>query len=126
VLLRLSKLLLVLALACSIGLHWTLLQAVAWTGMIATYSRSATFAQALEKTFDGQHPCKLCQEIAQGKHSQKKSEYKVELSKLGFSRGPVQFVFYRPSSFREVPPFNVGADLLAHAPPVPPPRPLPV
>jgi len=126
VLLRLSKLLLVLALACSIGLHWTLLQAVAWTGMIASYSRTTTFAEALGKTFDGQHPCKLCREIAQGKRSEKKPEYKVELSKLGFPRGSVKFVFHPPSSNCGVRPVDVRADLLTHAPPVPPPRTLPV
>jgi hypothetical protein len=60
---RLARLVLILALAVSVGLHWGFLQSVAWVGMVVNYSRNASFAEALGKTFDGKHPCKLCQVI---------------------------------------------------------------
>ena len=43
----------VLVLVLSLGLHWALLQSIAWVGMIASYSRVASLAEALSKTFDG-------------------------------------------------------------------------
>src|SRR6266702_1217567 len=85
-----------LALASSIGLHWTFLQAVAWAGMIVSFSQEAPLGEAVVKTFDGQHPCKLCKQIARGKQSEKKSEYKFESSKLEFSYMPVAFIFRAP------------------------------
>lgn len=52
--------LLAVALLCTQNLHLPLLQAVAWAGMIATYSQKDDLATAVVKTFDGEHPCKLC------------------------------------------------------------------
>jgi hypothetical protein len=74
VLYRLTRLAIVVALACSIGLHWGFLQSVAWVGMVVSYSQDAPLREALAKTFDGKHPCPLCKEIAKGKQSEKKSE----------------------------------------------------
>jgi len=37
-----------------------LMQCVAWTGMLVSYAQDGTVAEAIEKTFDGQHPCPLC------------------------------------------------------------------
>jgi len=122
VLLRLPRILIALALASSIGLHWAFLQSVAWVGMIVSYSQEAPLSEAVVKTFDGQHPCKLCKQIARGKQSEKKSEYKFELSKLEFPYAPVSFIFCAPSSFREVRAGDETADLLTSAPPAPPPR----
>lgn len=119
---RLPRILIALALASTIGLHWTFLQAVAWAGMIVSFSQEAPLGEAVVKTFDGQHPCKLCKQIARGKQSEKKSEYKFESSKLEFSYMPVAFIFRAPSSFRTVRAGDDGADLLTHSPPVPPPR----
>lgn len=48
------------------GLHWILLQSVAWTAMIVSFSAQGTLGEALEKTFDGEHPCALCQAVQQG------------------------------------------------------------
>ena len=119
---RLPRILIALALASSIGLHWAFLQSVAWVGMIVSYSQEAPLSEAVVKTFDGQHPCKLCKQIARGKQSEKKSEYKFELSKLEFPYVPFAFVFCAPSSFREVRAGDEAADLLTSAPPAPPPR----
>jgi len=121
----LPKALIALALAGSIGLHWSFFQVVAWAGMVISYSQNAPLTEAVAKTFDGQHPCKLCKQIAKSKRSEKKTDCKSELKKLEFPCARVCFIFQAPSSFSEVRAANDDADLLNHAPAVPPPRTLP-
>jgi hypothetical protein len=65
---------LVVAVSLSLGAHWAFLQAVAWTGMIVSYSREASFTEALSKTFDGRHPCRMCRMIQKGRADEKKQE----------------------------------------------------
>ena len=46
------------------GGHWAALQTVAWAEMLHDYSQhNGSLAVAVEQTFDGQHPCELCQQI---------------------------------------------------------------
>lgn len=45
------------------NLHLPLLQAVAWTGMLVKYSQNVSFVDAVEMTFDGDHPCPMCKAI---------------------------------------------------------------
>lgn len=111
-----------LALASSIGLHWTLLQVVAWTGMVVTYSQDAPLKDAVVKTFDGNHPCKLCTQIAQGKKTEKKTEFPVKDQKLSFCNLRQAYIFAAPSQFRLLPALDEFAEVLIHAPPSPPPR----
>lgn len=59
----------VLLLCLSLGLHWVLLQGVAWTGMLVAFSAQGSVSAAVEKTFDGQHPCALCATVKQGQDS---------------------------------------------------------
>jgi len=119
---RFPRILIALALASSIGLHWPVLQVVAWTGMVISYSQEAPITEAMARTFDGEHPCKLCKQIAKEKRSEKKSEYKSELYELKFRYAPVAFIFRAPSSFWEVVPSDDVAQLLTYTPPIPPPR----
>jgi hypothetical protein len=119
---RVSKLLLVLALAGSIGMHWAFLQAVAWTGMIVSYAQAAPLGEAMQKTFDGQHPCKMCKQIAKEKQSEKKSEYKFELPKLEFRHAPTTFLFQAPASYWETSTRDENSDRLTYPPALPPPR----
>src|SRR5881227_3295678 len=118
----LSRFAIVLALACSIGLHWTLCQAVAWATMVATYSRDASLTEAIVKTFDGKHPCKLCQHISKSKQAEKKTDSTLDLKKFEFPYAPVSFVFNAPSAFWETRDPYHSDHCLTHAPPVPPPR----
>lgn len=71
-----------LLLVLTLGLQWTLLQTVAWTGMIFAYSRDNSIRQALSMTFDGQHPCCLCKVIKQGRAAEKQQENEAPLNKL--------------------------------------------
>lgn len=45
------------------NLHLPVLQIGAWAGMLIEYSRGNSFADALEMTFDGKHPCCMCKAI---------------------------------------------------------------
>lgn len=67
-----AKLITVLVLVLTLGLHWALLQTVAWTGMIVSYSRDGSLSTAISKTFDGKHPCCLCKAIESGRQEEQK------------------------------------------------------
>jgi hypothetical protein len=77
----------VVVLVLSLGLHWALLQTVAWTGMMVNYSRHASFTEAVSKTFDGKHPCCLCKAIQKGRAGEKNQERVKPVSKLDL--GPI-------------------------------------
>ena len=65
---RFGLLLVALALFSIAGGPWAVLQTVAWAGMLHDYTqRTGSFAVAVEQTFDGQHPCEFCREIAAAK-----------------------------------------------------------
>ena len=57
-------------LSCALylsGAHWVLLQGTAWTGMLISRSLTASVAEAVSSTFDGQHPCPVCSAITEGR-----------------------------------------------------------
>jgi len=62
--LKLIHCVVIAALFAGSGAQWFMLQSVAWTGMLIRFSQQTTFTEAVEKTFDGQHPCPLCSHIA--------------------------------------------------------------
>ena len=119
---RIGHVLLILAVLTVTGTHWLVLQSVAWTTMLAGHLQSGSLAQAVERTFDGKHPCSLCKQIAKGKQEEKKSEYRIDLKKLEFSYAPTAFVFSAPTHFNLLPAENDSAAQLTDSPPVPPPR----
>jgi hypothetical protein len=122
VLSRLAKFILVLGLTCSIGLHWALLQSLAWTTMLADNLRHDSLAQAVTHTFDGQHPCPLCKAIAAGKKSEKKSEFAPHFKTLEFPPAPGDFVLTVPARFGLPARADLAAESRAETPPTPPPR----
>ncbi|MEZ5385510.1 MAG: hypothetical protein R3F13_08345 [Prosthecobacter sp.] len=79
-----ARRMIVLVLCLSLGLHWVALQGVAWTGMIISYASEGTVVEAVQKTFDGQHACSLCQKVKQGRESDEKqpSQTSQSLKKL--------------------------------------------
>ena len=122
---RLPKLALVAALACSLGLHWGFLQSVAWLCMVINYSQDAPLAEAVVKTFDGRHPCSICKHVAQGKRSEKRSEFPPIGKKFEFSYSTAAFMFAAPSDSWEARCPVVSPISVTRSPPVPPPRQLP-
>ena len=62
------------ALFFIIGGHWGVLQTVAWANMIWTYStQDGSVLAGAKKTFDGDHPCNMCDSIQEAKKQEKKS-----------------------------------------------------
>ena len=110
------------ALVTAIGAHWLVLQSVAWTTMLADNLRTGSLPAAVQKTFDGKHPCALCKEIAKGKQAEKKAEFKVDSNKFEFSYTLSKFIFYPPSTHSEMRPGNLSSELLVSTPLIPPPK----
>jgi hypothetical protein len=109
------------ALAGSIGLHWAFLQSVAWTTMLVGDLGTFSFSEAVQRTFDGKHPCSLCRAVAQGKRSEKKPDV-LDLKKFEGIAQSVAIALPSPPSFARVVPVSSDLQPLAHAPPTPPPR----
>ncbi len=66
---RLAQRGIVLLVCLSLGLHWAVIQGIAWTGMLISYAAEGAMIEAVEKTFDGQHGCPLCQTVKEGRES---------------------------------------------------------
>jgi hypothetical protein len=104
VLIRLQKWLVVLVLVLSIGGHWAFLQSVAWVGMAVTYSKNTSLSQALGKTFDGKHLCKLCKIVRAGKKAEDSREMKIDIKKFDIIAGAnTVFIFESPSMIPQLP-----------------------
>ena len=109
-----------LALFVMLGGHWAVLQSVAWARMLADFSRTESLGAALEKTFDGEHPCPMCLKIREGKAQEQKQAPIVKWEKLPefvldlrgilapcppeFSFAATGFVLVRFSDFSSPPP----------------------
>ena len=121
---RLTNLLMTLGLVFSIGLHWSLLQSVAWTTMLVGNLGKTSFSRAVQFTFDGKHPCALCKAIASGKQAEKKkTDSPAPLKKFEGMNRAIVLVILPPASFPRVTSPDAVPEPLAHAPPTPPPRP---
>ena len=71
---RLARLVVVAAICLSLGLHWALLQGVAWAGMLVSFASEGTVIEAVQKTFDGQHGCPLCKKVKEGQSNPKEPQ----------------------------------------------------
>jgi hypothetical protein len=119
---RLPRLLVTVALACSVGLHWSLLQSVAWTTMLVGNLQSFSVSEAVTRTFDGKHPCSLCKAVAAGKKSQEKPNTILSLKKFDGLQPTSNLAIIPPAAFPQVAELAAYHESLPHAPPFPPPR----
>ena len=119
---RIGNVLLIVALLAATGSHWAILQTVAWAGMLASNLRNSTLSEAVERTFDGKHPCCLCKQIAAGKKSEKKAEFPLQLKKFEFLAAAPRFVFGSPTQFWLLTLPDCSSKSVSHSPPTPPPR----
>ena len=116
-----SNWLLVAILSLTVGFHWTLLQSVAWVGMIIEYSGQGSFQRAVANTFDGQHPCPICKLVRAGKNAEGKSECRQTFQKFDLFADRSAGFYFPPSS--ESPFFRLPLmTSRLEAPPIPPPR----
>jgi len=115
----------VFALVFSIGAHWAILQSVAWLGMAVSYSHNSTLKEALSKTFDGFHPCKLCKVVQEGKSSEKKPDAPKPFNKIDLIAFSATLILDGPAvEFFSFGPLPVTSPL-GKSPPTPPPRQIP-
>jgi hypothetical protein len=119
---RPAKVLVVIMLATTLGMHWALLQTLAWTTMLADNLNSVPFQEAVTKTFDGKHPCPLCKAVAAGKNSEHKKEFSFDSFKPEFPLFAEVIVPVAPSEYQLCPRENFSAPFLTQQPPTPPPR----
>jgi hypothetical protein len=119
---RVRNALLILVLLAGTGVHWGALQSVAWTRMLAKNLRTASFTEAVSRTFDGQHPCSLCKVIANAKKSEKRMEFPQPLTKFEFPLTLQSLLLVAPTSFQLVPFGNEFVEPPSRKPPTPPPR----
>lgn len=114
----------VLALMVSIATPWTLLQSAAWLGMLVRYSQEVTLSKAVELTFDGKHPCRICHFVREGK-SQERHEPKKQTqseAKLQLSMPPEVAVFFHPPPLESSVESERFPGIRPARPPTPPPR----
>ena len=60
---RFHRILIVCLLGWSLGFQWFSLQAVAWGSMLVQRTVQSDWKDAVQTTFDGQHPCELCRVV---------------------------------------------------------------
>lgn len=119
---RAAKTVIIMAVALSLGLHWALLQSVAWAGMFANYAQHTTFREALVKTFDGKNPCRICKLVREGQQSEKTKESVLPLVKVDSLPYAIVFLLEPPTATSLPAAFNEAALPRAESPPTPPPR----
>lgn len=61
-----------MTLIVSMGGHLVLFQTIAWGNMLVNFSSQGSLAEAVQKTFDGQHPCELCKAVKKTKENDDK------------------------------------------------------
>jgi hypothetical protein len=112
----------VIGLVLATGGHWSALQSIAWVGMAIQYSRADGLGTALQKTFDGNHPCNLCKVVQAGRQAEK------EQSTIKLQTRLDLFLWADASSVRspvfahEPTPQIVIGFFRSDQPPTPPPR----
>ena len=83
--LRAGQYFLIATLLVSTGGHLALLQTIAWGNLLVEFSSMGSFSEAVDKTFDGEHPCHLCKVVKKSKSEEDKkpllkSEMKWEVA----------------------------------------------
>jgi len=119
---RAAKVSVILAVALSVGLHWALLQSVAWAGMFASYAQQTTLREAFTKTFDGKNPCRICRLVREGQQSEKAKESVLPLVKVESLPCAEVFVLTPPVPLFYPSVSDEAALPRAESPPSPPPR----
>ena len=122
---RIARRCVVLLVCFSLGMHWAVLQGVAWTGMFVANLDEGSVTEAVKKTFDGEHPCPLCLAIQEGQKKEKddskpltvKSVKKFEAVLVAETR-----LMAPPAQIRSFPRLVSSFEGWSERPSMPPPR----
>lgn len=85
---RFAQICCLLAAFAVAGGHWAVLQSVAWFGMLADYSAQYGLVAGAARTFDGQHPCSLCDKVNEGRKKEERQIPLLKLEKSGLAAAP--------------------------------------
>lgn len=112
------------------GGNYGVLQAMAWTRMLVDYSMQDGLVEGAVKTFDGQHPCEMCKDIATAKQkdSEKPKDQRIVVQEFLLKNFVAsEILTAKTPKSRDIPVINqvhavVWKTLGEARPPVPPPR----
>jgi hypothetical protein len=93
-----ARFLVLIAAVQLLGGHWAVLQTVAWVGMAIEYAQTDSISGALAKTFDGAHPCELCQVVTKGQAKEKTQDQVRLVVKLDAILAPAVALPPRPEA----------------------------
>jgi hypothetical protein len=119
---RAGQVLVIFALLSVSGAHWLVLQSIAWTAMLVEYAHDSALVDAVIETFDGEHPCGLCTQIAQEKKAEKKTEVAVFVSKLTLFYEPATTGIFQSGASWELGTAGAVSESRTERPAIPPPR----
>ncbi|MCX6934184.1 MAG: hypothetical protein NTZ29_16120 [Verrucomicrobia bacterium] len=126
---KLSLVLTLCAWLLATGSHWDVVQTFAWGRMIATYSQSMSFTQAVQKTFSAGATCSVCEIVATAKSQDAANPAAptapgktLEKIHLVFAPAPAAPLLLSYASFSWSLSDQSAPSLCRAAPPVPPPR----
>jgi hypothetical protein len=109
------------ALVLSIGLHWPLLQSVAWLNMIVSFSKEQGFQQAVATALSGKRPCQLCKFVSAGQKAEQKQTKEITTRKFDlFAVTITPFIFAAPVFHKFAEPLQ-HLEIRANPPVAPPP-----
>lgn len=117
--------LLFLAMFCVAGGHWLVFQSIAWTGMLIRYSQTSSIGLAIERTFSGRDPCKLCKAVEQGRKTESQSPTLAKTDKKVehfVAASPLRYALPNAAHFSYPLPFHDLAALRTYRPPTPVPK----
>ena len=90
--------------------------------MIFDYSKRASLSKAIAQTFDGAHPCSLCQIVNKGKACEKKSDLQPLTPKIDMICTKRAVTLVRPFVHFDYAGSDFCVSEIGRSPPVPPPR----
>lgn len=121
-LLRTGHCMVIAALFFALGGHWLVLQSVAWGTMLVENVETSSLSAALEKTFDGKHPCVICKSIAAAKKQESSLKRTTTVSRLSLYCEQADGRIYRLNEIASAGVRTEGLSMAAREPAVPPPR----
>jgi hypothetical protein len=120
----LVRLTVVLMLGTTLGMHWAVLQGMAWTAMFMKQVQSLPVSVALSYTFDGEHACEWCRVVRDGKAEEKARQESRMTVKLEGVLPPISLVACQMEETLDLGSrrASTGGLIRREPPPLPPPR----
>jgi hypothetical protein len=119
---RVGRSIVAVTLCLSIGGHWIGLQSIAWANMVVQYSQQCSLRTAVERTFDGAHPCGLCKQINKARETEKKQNNRFAITKTDLICTVRGVVLLPPFTRFDYSPLACSLIDGSFQPPSPPPR----